>query len=587
MKIKVALLSLCLVISFIGFTQKNNFKSIHQEESEYYQNKKIPKSTKRIDNINLQKDSSFVLSRRVFGYHPYWAGNDHVNYQWDLLSDLCYFSYKVDPATGNPATIHEWETSPAVDSALAKEVKVHLCVTLFAGHYTFFQNQEAQTNLIENLISLVQSRGAHGINMDVEALPSSLGTEFTNFIIDLSNQMDENLPDAELSIASPAVNWSGTFDIPVLKDYIDFFMVMGYDYYWSGSSQAGPVSPLYSMTLNYDYNFSKTISYYQSQGVPVDQLLMGVPYYGRQWPTSGQYAPSASLGSATAYTYRYVKLNSTIYSGENKHWESNSFSPYYSFDNNGWKQCFIEDTYSLGKKYDLVNRRNLAGIGIWALGYDNGFADLWELIATKFTLNALPVLADTIYDTGGPSFNYYNNENYTYTIETSEGSSIYLSFSYLDLEDSYDSLWIYDGSDTLNTIIGIFTGNNIPTLITSSSNSITLKFKSDNGITDNGWRAVYDTIPVSNIPESYALFDVKVYPNPATNELNLEFPNSYLNEDINIQILDQRGSKINSFDIQKNQKNINIDISRYSIGSYLIIARIKDKVLITEKFIIK
>jgi hypothetical protein len=41
------------------------------------------------------------LSKRVFGYHPYWTGTKWTAYRWDLLSDLCYFSYEVDPLTGN------------------------------------------------------------------------------------------------------------------------------------------------------------------------------------------------------------------------------------------------------------------------------------------------------------------------------------------------------------------------------------------------------------------------------------------------------------------------------------------------------
>ncbi len=185
----------------------------------------------------------------------------------------------------------------------------------------------AQQTLISNVITLIQDRGAHGVNMDVEALPSSLGNAFTDFIIDLTDQVHNAIPGCEVSIASPAVNWSGTFNLPVLNQHLDFFMVMGYDYYWNGSSQAGPVSPLYSMAGNYDYNFSKTISYYQSQGVDANKILMGVPYYARQWPTEGQYAPSNTTGSGTAFTYRYVKLNSSgNYSVENRNLEPNSFS---------------------------------------------------------------------------------------------------------------------------------------------------------------------------------------------------------------------------------------------------------------------
>ncbi len=351
----ILLLIFSLLIS-LTFAQKENSISIHQEESEYFNsfNFTSPHQYDSIFDFDFKGSydtKDYQLNKKVFGYFPYWAGSNYLNYQWDLLSDLCYFSYEVDPYSGDPVTVHDWETSPAIDSALANDVKVHLCVTIFSGHSSFFGNQDAQQTLISNIIHLIQDRGAHGVNMDVELLPSSLGDEFTDFIIELDNQMTAQLPEAEISIASPAVNWSGTFNLLILKDHIDFFMIMGYDYYWNGSSQAGPVSPLYSMVGNYDYNFSKTISYYQSQGVPNEKLVLGVPYYARQWQTTGQYAPSSTTGNGTAYTYRYIQNNSSsVYNNENKHWESNSFAPYYSFQNGGWNQCFVDDVYSMGKE---------------------------------------------------------------------------------------------------------------------------------------------------------------------------------------------------------------------------------------------
>lgn len=568
-------------ISVVLFSQDTNFKSIHQEQSEYYNLLGLTSASEfdSLQKITISegylKTQDDTLVKRVFGYFPYWAGSNYLNYQWDLLSDLCFFSYEVDLVTGNPLTVYDWDTSPAIDSAFANNVKVHLCVTLFSGHYAFFENPEAQQTLITNIISLIQNRGAHGVNMDVEALPSSLGDSFTDFMIYLTEQMNEVLPEAEISIAAPAVNWSGTFDIPVLSQHIDFFMVMGYDYYWNGSSQAGSVSPLYSMTDYYDYNFSKTISYYQSQGVPHNKLVMGVPYYARQWPTQGQFAPSATNGYGTAYTYRYIKTNSSgYYSSENMHLEPNSFSPYYSFQNNGWVQCFIDNVYSLGKKYNQVNRRNLAGIGIWALGYDDGYTELWELIANKFTASSTTVNADTIFDTGGPAFNYYDNEDYTYTITTSENTNLYLSFSYLNLEEGYDSLWIFDGPDITNPLIGQFSGDSIPLLITVSGNSLTLKFNSDNGITNTGWRAVYDTLPVSSIEGRVLNNKFLVYPNPASNKIIISLPlNSPLEggqRGVKIRVFNSSGQQINVTSIPSLEQSITISTKGWKPGLYYI-----------------
>jgi hypothetical protein len=567
------------LVGITCFAQEAGYYSIHKEQLDYYK-KTGQKTIFEYDSINgfdiihKYKNPNLSLTKRVFGYFPYWAGSNYLNYQWNLLSDLCYFSYEVDPASGNPITIYEWNTSPAIDSALANNVKVHLCVTLFSGHSIFFNSMAAQQTLISNVITLIQDRGAHGVNMDVEALPSSLGNAFTDFIIDLTDQVHTAIPGCEVSIPSPAVNWSGTFNIPVLNQHIDFFMVMGYDYYWNGSSQAGPVSPLYSMAGNYDYNFSKTISYYQSQGVDADRILMGVPYYARQWPTEGQYAPSNTTGSGTAYTYRYVKLNSSgNYSVENRNLEPNSLSTYYSFNSGGWNQCFLNEIYDLGKKYDIVNRRSLAGIGIWALGYDDGYTELWDLITNKFSSEALAPEADTIYDSGGPALNYYNDEIYLYTISAPEQKTIQLTFEFLDLEPEYDSLWIYDGPDATAFLIGGYSGNDDPGSINSSSNYLTLKFSSDAGINGQGWKATYKFNPPSAINEkriSNLAETTFVYPNPFTTSTQIcyEIENT---SSVTIHVYDYTGKRIKSFDqdvMDKGPHCVEFSSDGFSSGIY-------------------
>ena len=598
MILKIVLVLTGMIFGMIEcWSQEAGFYSIHKEQSEYYRALGL-QSTPEFDSINYFKGvgpkqyDSQTLEKRVFGYFPYWAGSNYLSYQWNLLSDLCYFSYEVDPASGNPITIYDWNTSPAIDSALANDVKVHLCVTLFSGHSTFFNSLTAQQTLISNVITLIQDRGAHGVNMDVEALSSSLGNAFTDFIIDLTDQVHNAIPGCEVSIASPAVNWSGTFNIPVLNQHIDFFMVMGYDYYWNGSAQAGPVSPLYSMASNYDYNFSKTISYYQSQGVDANKILMGVPYYARQWPTEGQNAPSNTTGSGTAYTYRYVKLNSSgNYSVENRNLESNSFSTYYSFNSGSWNQCFLNEVYDLGKKYDIVNRRGLAGIGIWALGYDDGYYELWDLIAVKFSSEAVISESDTIYDSGGPAFNYYNDEIYVYTITAPEQKTIQLTFEFLDLEPGYDSLWIYDGPDTTALLIGAYSGIDDPGSTSSSSNFLSLKFSSDAGITGQGWKATYQFNPPSVIrekPISNQEEITRVYPNPFTTSTQIcyEIENA---SSVTIHVYDYTGRRIRSFDqgtMDKGSHCVEFSSDGLTSGIYFYSLEVNGQVITSKKMTI-
>lgn len=464
------------------------------------------------------------LQRIVFGYHPYWMGSAYLNYQWNLLSDLCYFSYEVDPASGHPVSVHEWLTDPAIDSALANDVRVHLCVTLFSGHTAFFANPAARSTLISNLITLVSQRGAHGINLDFEAVPSSQGNHLTAFVEQLAVEMESQLPGAILSIAIPAVNWNNTFDIAALEEHIDLFMVMAYDYYWNGSGTAGPVSPFYSLTSGYDYSISRTLSSYQAQGISPDHFILGIPYYGRQWLTQSSAIPSPVLANGMALTYANIMNNGGgNYSPQNYLWEPNSFSSaYVFFQNSSWNQCFIGLERDAGNWYDAVNYRNLAGIGIWALGYDNGHTGLWQAIADKLTDCATAVEFDTLYDSGGPSWNYYDDEEYTLTVGKGHLGPGWLTFQSFQTEAGYDSLWIYAGPDTLASLLGGFSGSDNPGTLMSPDGTFTLHFRSDALGRQAGWEAVYHdgSLGIEDQLKSKRS-DVVIHPNPSSGLINI------------------------------------------------------------------
>jgi GH18 family chitinase len=519
------------IILFIleGISAQDLPHSIHSEQQNYYRrfgerDKAFYDSLSgfsRIMPLKLRSDCS--LQKIVFGFHPYWVGSDYLNYQWNLLSDLCYFAYEVDPSTGDPVSYHDWLTDPAIDSAKANSVRVHLCATIFSGHNTFFTSLSSRQNLVDNLVSLASQRNADGVNMDIEAVPGYLRDSITAFMRDLSLQLKQAIPDAKVSIDLPAVDWGGAFDIHQLDPYIDYFFVMGYDYYWNGSEQAGPVSPLYSLTPGYDYSLSRTISTLESAGLDPGKFILGIPYYGRQWKTESAVIPSDKLSNGVALTYSNIRNNSSNYNSSDYYWEPNSFSScYIFFQNDNWNQCFIGLDRDLRKKYDIVNYRKLAGIGIWALGYDNGYPDLWQAISDKFSDCYIPLTYDTLYDSGGPALNYYNGEDYIMTIDQGFNDMRWLSFINLNLEEGYDSLWLYAGRDASAAFLGAFSGNSNPGNFSSPDGAFTLIFKSDALQNAQGWMAVFHN-------GSYGMDENKqgeeasftIFPNPAGDYVNI------------------------------------------------------------------
>jgi spore germination protein YaaH len=516
---------LFLILSSILFSQ-SAYRSVMQEQSEFYKQYKF-RNDQSWDSLNNTIASSSSLSnkiqactlkKQVYGWHPYWNGTTYTAYDWTMLSDFCYFDYSVSPTTGqNTNTSFAWSTSAAVTAAKSNSVNIHICATLFASHATFWATPSAQTTLINNLVSLLNSRGGNGINIDFEGMGSSDKTPFKNFMVNLKNALIAANPNYKLSVALYAVDWSTSFDIPNLNPVIDNFIIMGYDYYYGGSTTAGPEAPLYNFQTGYNYTLTKSVTYYLKQGVTPSKLLLGLPYYGREWETVSNLAPAATSGTfTTTRLYNYVKNNPSTYSTANKNWESNCYNPYYSYLSSGnWRQCWVDDIYSMGRKFDMVNQRGIGGIGIWALGYDNGYNDYWQLIKDKFSTCEVRPCTDSLFDMGGPTRTYYDNEAYTFSISPNGINKVQLQFKNFATEQGYDSLFIYNGPSITSPLMGAYTGSiTVPGTITSTGTSITLRFKSDGATVSNGWKVIYNCVTTTDVNELWNDDLLSVFPNP-------------------------------------------------------------------------
>ena len=105
------------------------------------------------------------------------------------------------------------------------------------------------------------------------------------------------------------------------------------------------------------------------------------------------------------------------------------------------------------------------------------------------------------YDSGGSSGSYSNNENKTFTFNSTNGSPVYIYFESISLGNAFgsffgsvdDRLTIYDGQTTSSTQLAASgsSGNGISTsrVYIASTGSLTVKFTSNGTGTNSGWRA--------------------------------------------------------------------------------------------------
>jgi len=94
------------------------------------------------------------------------------------------------------------------------------------------------------------------------------------------------------------------------------------------------------------------------------------------------------------------------------------------------------------------------------------------------------------YDSQGPGTNYQNNEFSTVTFCAPVGQAITFTFTDFRLEPGFDYLDIYNGPSTASPLLGAFTGNIGPGVISSTiGGCLTFQFSSDGTTRRRGWEA--------------------------------------------------------------------------------------------------
>jgi len=80
-----------------------------------------------------------------------------------------------------------------------------------------------------------------------------------------------------------------------------------------------------------------------------------------------------------------------------------------------------------------------------------------------------------LYDSGGPTSSYGQDENITTVIEA-DGIVNVTFFGAFSLQENEDSLVIYDGTVASGTILGVFTGQTSPGQLVATSGTVTFVF---------------------------------------------------------------------------------------------------------------
>lgn len=382
-------------------------------------------------------------SRVVYGYYPYWVA-DLTTIRWNALTHLAWFSIDLD-RDGAIVARHGWPDPDVVSTAHAAGVRVDLTFTLFGGAdiENLCNSPSRRASTISTIVTEMEAGNADGVSIDFEFVNGDTRAGFVAFIQELRAALDiAGHPDAEISIAGPTVDWGDGLDMPALLDAADWFFIMGYGYFWSGSSHAGPTG---MMRVTPDWasvqtrSMLRTLATYSTRLTAEQrhQLIWGVPYYGREYVTvSGERGASViDQNGAVTYSAAVEDLQGAV----EPLYDDGIENPWYRWQSgNEWHQVYYDDARSLAAKYDLAFAQDLGGVGMWALNYDKPHAELWDLL--EDTLHGSEPLAE------GHRFSPIRIGSFPFQDErdTREGPSHYFNHYSCDpLVPEYGREWVY------------------------------------------------------------------------------------------------------------------------------------------------
>lgn len=279
------------------------------------------------------------------------AGLDVDSPSWFQLAD----------AEGN---LKDTSTKESADFLKQQGFKLHPLVSnQFNAELSsqFLANAGAQDHFITALVDRAAELHTDGLNIDFESLRGSDRAAYTEFITKLTAYAHDKGLKISIDLPRGSIKWNHqtAYDHEKLGAIVDYILTMTYDQYYSGSSTPGSVAGLQWV--------EQGVQEFLTYGIPRDKLLIGIPFYVREWTVDGN-------GNLTGNRALYTKDIASLI--ESKHptatWDDqfNQYRMEYT-DENGQRHVFwLENEDTVKARAELVKKYDLAGLAAWRLGQE-------------------------------------------------------------------------------------------------------------------------------------------------------------------------------------------------------------------------
>lgn len=331
-----------------------------------------------------------INKQQIIGFQPYWLLQKADKPYEKYVNVFTYFGLTLDNNGTIVKLVNPQEEEPGWTTLksdrflekLKQAQRNHLKSSLLihnsdeASISALLKEPEKHAqNLITDVLPIMQKYGFTDINIDIESFTEaseSAQQQYTTFIKEVKRGIDKNnLGTLTVEIPPISLVTPRLINAKEIGKIADYLVLMAYDFHYAGSYLAGPVAPVggEGKVIEFDINtaLKETLKVISPR-----KVILGIPLYGYEWETISDKpgAPTIPGSGATASNRRITDMLKSCTNCV-KGFEKIAQQPYIVFpDNDDYHQIYYEDEKSIQVKLGLAREYQIAGVALWALGYE-------------------------------------------------------------------------------------------------------------------------------------------------------------------------------------------------------------------------
>ena len=350
-------------------------------------------------------------SHVIYGFLPYWELASAKYIKTSHMTDIAYFGLRINSNGTIQRYQNGYELEPGYNHwrnnsdlkkliKKAKSTNTNVALTIISheadiSDYILYC-ESCWNTLANEIIDELKYHELKDINLNFEYASyteEKTALQYSKLAKYINERLDEEFGGSYVVVSAFADSMQNprVTHIPSLHPNVDGIFIMAYDFYQVKSETSGPNSPLKGAGDIASYDLTTMVNDYLSQVNP-KKLILGVPYYGYNWLVESEEPFATRIpgteGGPVSQTQGYNAIQLLLEEQDIVvHWEPISATPYFSYispKSGLLRQVWFDSAESLRIKYRLAKSNNFAGIGIWALGYDENRPELWNLIKEEF-----------------------------------------------------------------------------------------------------------------------------------------------------------------------------------------------------------